>query len=231
VAGYAEDAVNAYNYFKAYNANLFKRDVQQSFEASYPDIGYFRREASGAGSWAYGSGELQRLLRLCLTGASGSCRPLQEAMSVQQTRDALTATFGRAPVGADDLNAIDHESAVAIAAGSTQQGRSQRARALSDSLMQQCQGADGDRNNLAACQAAASSAQIETLKEQADIADQVAETNRLQALQLQQGNQQRKRELQEASERRALLLEGVEKAARPPVPIRTEGYDLLELQL
>src|SRR5713226_9437572 len=38
VAGYAQDAANAYNSFKAYNATLFKQDVQQAFEASYPDI-------------------------------------------------------------------------------------------------------------------------------------------------------------------------------------------------
>ncbi len=228
VAGYAEDAVAAYSHFKAYNATLFKQDVQQAFEASYPDIGYFRREVSGAGSWAQGSGELQRLTRLCLLGPSGNCRPLQEALSVAQTRDALDKTFGRAPKGADDLHAVDHESAVALAAGSAQQGRSQRARALSDALIQQCQGSSGDDNNLAACQAAGSSAQIQALHGQADIADQVSETNRLQTLQLQQRNQERKRELEEATERRALVLEGVDRAARPPIPVRTEGYNLLE---
>src|SRR5262249_35778991 len=73
VAGYADDAYRAFQAFQGYSAELFARDLVQGFETAYPDVAYFRREASGAGPWARGSGELRRLIRLCIGGLAGSC--------------------------------------------------------------------------------------------------------------------------------------------------------------
>lgn len=228
LAGYADDAYRTFQAFQDYNAELFARDLVTSLEAAYPDVAYFRREASHAGPWARGSGELQRLVTLCLSGPAGSCARYQEALSLQQTRRALAETFGIAPEGAYDLAAVDHESAVALAAGSAQEGRSARARQVSDALMRECASLGASGRSSAACQAAGAAAQVEQLKVSADIAEQVAAGNRLQVLQLQLQGAQRKRELAEAEERRHLLLDGIEQASRRPPRVQTEGFDLLD---
>lgn len=227
VAGYADEAYRAFQQFQHYNAELFARDVVSSFENAYPDIGYFRREASNAGPWARGSGELQRLLTLCLTGPAGSCGQFQERISFQQTQQALAQTFGQAPQGAWDLAAVDHESAVAMAAGSAQEGRDERARQAAESLINDCASAT-DGRSLASCQAAGHAAAIQSLALQAGIADQVAAGNRLQALQLQLEAQKRKRELLEATERRAVLMQSVEQATQRPPPLSADGFDLID---
>ena len=236
VAGYADDAYQAFNEFKSLNAQLFRQDLSQSLDTAFPDIAYFRRQASDAGPWAKGSGELQRLVTLCLLGTAAGCTQFQEAISLNQARDALASTFGAAPDGAYDLKAIDHEAAVALSSSSAQQGRSASTREVSKRLLSEC-GVDAtgkllasgkDPLVLAQCQAAAASAGIVALQQGADLTDQVAETNRLHALQLAQKNQDRKRELSEAQERRAFLLEAAGEAARRPVPVVTEGLDLLE---
>ncbi|HEY8211330.1 MAG TPA: hypothetical protein VIG99_27790 [Myxococcaceae bacterium] len=229
VAGYADDAYRAFQAFQGYSAELFAKDLVQGLETAYPDVGYFRREASGAGPWARGSGELQRLLRLCIGGPTGSCGEFQEAVSYQQTRQALAETFGTGPEGAFDIAAADHETAVALASGSAQQGRSEHARQLSEALLRQCDGRAGEGgSSLAACQAAAASASIEALKVNADLADQVAAGTRVMAMQLQLQNQQRKRELREAEERRALLVEGARQATERPQALDSDGFNLIE---
>lgn len=226
VAGFAEEARQAYLAVSSYNGELFQEGFTRALESAFPDVGYFRREASHAGPWAQASGELQRLVSICLGGPSGSCRQLQEALSLQQTREALARTFGAAPTGAHDLAAIDHEAAVAIAASSAQEGRSQRATALSEALMKQCSNAT-DQENLAACQAAANAAQIEALRQSADTNSQLAEGNRLQALQLVQVNRARKKELADAEERRELVLESVRRASSPVPRVESDGVSLI----
>lgn len=225
IAGYADDAYRTFEAFKKYNAELFSRDALQSLELAFPDVGYFRREASGAGPWARGSGELQRLVSLCLSGAAGSCTQYREAVSFADTRRALAETFGVAPEGAHDLAAVDYESAVALAAASAQEGRSTRARQVSKLLQAQCQGKDAA--GLAACQAAGASAQVEALRAQADIAEQVATGNRLQSMQLQLQTSARKQAHAEAERRHALLLEGALQSSPQPTPVKTEGFSLL----
>ncbi len=236
VAGYADDAYQAFNQFQSFNAQLFRQDLARSLETSFPDIAYFRRQASDTGPWAKGTGELQRLITICLLGTGAGCTQIQEAISLKQAREALVTTFGAAPEGAYDLKAIDHEAAVALSSSSAQQGRSASAREVSRKLLSQC-GVDAfgnvvanskDPRVLAQCQAAAASAQIVALQQTADLADQVAETNRLQAMQLAQKNQDRKRELSEAQERREFLLEAATQAARRPIPMETDGFNLLE---
>jgi len=236
VAGYADDAYQAYNEFRSFNAQLFRADLTRTLDTAFPDIGYLRRQASDTGPWVKGTGELQRLITLCLLGNGNGCTQVQEAITLRDAREALISTFGAAPDGAYDLKAVDHEAAVALASSSSQQGRSASAREMSKSLLSQC-GVDAygnlltnskDQRVLAQCQAAAASAQIVALQQQADLADQVAETNRLQALQLAQKNQDRKRELAEAQERRAFIIEATSQAAARPVPVVTEGFNLIE---
>jgi len=229
VAGYADDAYRAFQSFQHYSAELFARDVVQGLETAYPDVAYFRRQASGVEPWARGSGELQRLVRLCVGGPAGSCGEFQEAVSYQQAREALASTFGTAPSGAYDVAAADHESAAALAAGSAQEGRSARAKLVAEALMRQCQdGAGEDARTLAGCQAAAAAASIQALDVSADLAEQVAAGNRLMAMQLQLQAGERKRELREAEERRQVLLESAQQAARRPEPLEADGFNLVE---
>src|SRR5262245_54759990 len=100
VAGYADDAYRAFKSFQSYSAELFAGGVGQGLETAYPDVAYFRRQASGVEPWARGSGELQRLVKLCIGGPAGSCGDFQEAINYQQAREALASTFGTAPSGA-----------------------------------------------------------------------------------------------------------------------------------
>lgn len=226
LAGYADDAYRAFQQFKDYSAEMFARDLLNGFETAYPDIGYFRRQASGAGPWAQGSGELQRLVRLCVGGEDPACGQFREAVSYRQAREALARTFGTAPEGAHDVAAVDHESAAALAAGSAQEGRGEKARLLSEALRRHCNGLSAE--SLAACQAAAATAEIEALKLQADLADQVAAGTRVMAMQLQLLNQARKRELHEAEERRRILLESTQQATQRPQPLEADGFNLIE---
>jgi len=231
VAAYADDAYQAFNQFRSFNVQLLGQNVTQTLTAAYPDIGVLRRQASDTGPWARGTGELQRLVSLCLGGGTAGCAQFQEAISVSQAREALSSTFGLAPGSAHDLKAVDHEAAVALSSSSSQQGRSTSMRAISRQLLSQC-GADETRSQsplvLAQCQAAAASAQIVSLEQNADLADQVAEGNRLQALQLAQHNAVRKRELLKAEERRSLLLDNAARSAPRPVPVLTEGFNLFD---
>src|SRR5712692_5430612 len=66
VASYADDAYQAYQHFSQYSAQMFRDDVTRSFESAYPDIAYFRREAS-RGPQIDGSGGLGRMLNYCLS--------------------------------------------------------------------------------------------------------------------------------------------------------------------
>ncbi len=229
VASYADDANRAYQHFSHYSGQMFRDDVTRSFESAYPDIAYFRREAS-SGPQLDGSGGLGRLLSYCISGRNGNqCVALQQALSLQQARDNITTVFGPAhPVaGYAEMKSVDDEAGLAIAASSSQTGRDQIARAKAESLQQQCT-EDTDDSNLAACQAAGSLAQIETLKQSTELTDEVAESNRLQALRLAQENAKRKREIGESIERRQIILEGAQNMKLRPPQLKAEGLDVFD---
>lgn len=229
VVGFAEDAADAYQRFSQYNSKMFAADVTATFDSAFPDLAYLRRESSRTGPWTQATGELQRLLLLCLTGPKGSCEQVQEVMTYQDTRNALAKTFGAAPVNAYSMLAVDHEAAQAIRAGQSQTGRSARERGMSATWMKSCEDSDSsDKDNLAACQAAAGSAQIESLRATADVADQVAEGNRLSALQLEQRNEDRKRDLLEATERHQVLLDGLHELPAAPARVHADGFNLFQ---
>ena len=228
VAGYAEEGYQAYQHFTHYSAQRFGEDALGALDTAFPDISYFRREASRTGAWAQSTGELQSLITFCFSGLTkgtkGTCIELQKALTLRQAREAIQGTFGIAPpvAGSIETRAIDHEASVAMASSASQFERNKLARSEADGLLEQCRDGEG---NLAACQAAAGTAQIRQLRASADIADQLAEANRLQAVELSQQNARLKRELNEAAERRQLVLEGTEALGEKPVKMRTDGFE------
>jgi len=229
VASYADDAYKAYRHFSHHSAQMFRDGVTNSFESAYPDISYFRREAS-RGPQIDGSGGLGRMLNYCLSRNSGTgCIELQQALSLQQARNNIATVFGPAPAlaGYAEMKSLDDEAGLAVAASSSQTGRDQIARARAESLQEQCTG-EADDGNLAACQAAGSLAQIQALKQSTELTDQVAESNRLQALRLAQENARRKREIGEAIERRQIILDGAQNMTPRPPPLKAEGLDVFD---
>lgn len=232
LAAYADDAVKTFNSFKSYSLELFRQDVTQALEASYPELGYFRRQASGSGPWAQGTGELQRLVSYCVRAIlngekdGAGCAQLQETISLSQARSAITSTFGTMPsiAGVSEVRAVDHEAAVALAAGSADLGRNQVTRLNASALLRQCTGKSA---NSESCQDAANAAGIEQLRQGAYLGDQLAESNKLQSMRLLQENARRKREVSEAVDRRKLLVEGAGAGGPPAVGIHTDGLDIL----
>lgn len=232
LAAYADDAVKTFNAFRSYSLELFRQDVTQALESSFPELSYFRRQASGTGAWAKGTGELQRLVSYCVRAVlSGEkdgtgCAQLQETLSLQQARSAITSTFGTVPpvAGVAEVRAVDHEAAVALSASSADVARNQVTRLNAKALLAQCTGKNASSES---CQAASHAAQIEQLRQGAYLGDQMAESNKLQSMRLLQENARRKREMNEAVDRRRLLVDGAGQAAPPSVEVRTEGVNLL----
>jgi hypothetical protein len=229
VASYADDAYQAYRHFSQYSAGMFRDELTRSFESAYPDLAYFLREAS-SGPQIDGSGSLGRLLSYCVSANTGSqCIELQQALSLQQARNNIATLFGPAPAvaGYAEMKSIDDEAGLAVAASASQTGRDQIARAQAQSLREQCTG-NTDDDSLAACQAAGSLAQIQVLKQSTELTDQVAESNRLQALRLAQENAKRKREIAESIERREIILEGANNMTPRPPQLKADGLDVFE---
>jgi uncharacterized phage infection (PIP) family protein YhgE len=224
MAGYAADAADAYRQFTQLNSALFKGDLAGTLEQAFPEAAALRDEASrdASGGWLQGNGQLRRMVNLCVS--TGNCAQAQDALSFDQTRRALSTAFGLAPTS--ELAAADNEAAVAISASSAQEGRGAVDRAYASDLMKECQ-SHGGKTNLASCQAAAAAAQIAAVQQNADVADAVAQGNRLQALQLELKGEERKRELLEAQQRRDVLVEGAQEAASAPPRVETEGFDAL----
>ena len=66
------------------------------------------------------------------------------------------------------------------------------------------------------------------LTQSAELTDQVAESNRLQALRLAQENAKRKREIAESIERREIILEGANNMTPRPPQLKADGLDVFE---
>lgn len=226
VAGLAQEAKDAFDEFSQLNTDLLG-EGRAMLDEAFPEVGRIRDEAayvSAGGRWASSNGELRRMVKVCLTG--GNCTEARQALSYNETRTAITTVFGLAPTGM--LDAVDTEAAVAVTASAAQEGRGAATRAYAEELMQQCvnKRATGAETALAACQAAAAAADIAALEGNANVADGVAQGNRIAAMQLMLESEKRKRELQEAQERRELLFEGAQQLMQPPPRIETEGFDL-----
>ncbi|MHB8876862.1 MAG: hypothetical protein ACYC8T_24460 [Myxococcaceae bacterium] len=94
--------------------------------------------------------------------------------------------------------------------------------------MRRCTGATQSKDARAGCEAAAHTATILQAEQSADIADQLAEGNRLQAARIAQENARRKRELAEALERRQLLLESSRQLAPRPAARTSDGVPFFD---
>jgi hypothetical protein len=231
VASYADDAAQAFKNFEKFGAQVFSGQLEEAMDRAFPDLAYFQREASNTGPWAQGTGELSRVIRYCVGRALGAegCAEAREALSLRQTREALAATFGTAPVvaGAIEVRAMDHEAAFGMSIASAQLGRDAVAREQARALMKRCTGGTDD-DSIAACQAAAHAASILGVEQSADLGDQLAQANRLHAVRIAQENGRRKREINEALERRRLILEGAGRLGDAPVQVRTEGLQVFD---
>jgi len=225
LAGYAQEAAQAFKGFqKSKGAALFSDNINAALDSAFPDLAYFRAEAARTGPWAQANGELGRLVRLCLSGGSGSCIQVQEALTLQSARASVSATFGTASPKDLQARILDDQAAVSLSMSSAQAGRSALARAKAEELMRQCTLG----GNLAACQAAAAAAEIAGLEQSADIADHLAQANTLQAMQLAERNGARKQEQADAQARHHFLESAAKTFGAGPPSVKTEGFNLFE---
>jgi hypothetical protein len=214
VAGYADDAVRAYQSFQTMGSQLFSGNAVSVLSTAFPEVGEIQRAASGTGPWAQGTGELTRVISACLTGSA--CFQTGAPVTVANAKTAITGTFGQPlPVaGGIETQAMDHEAATGIAAASSQLGKDQEARTQAKALMKNCTGGTDD-DSLAACQAASGAATILQAQQTADLTDQIAESNRLESVRVAQENGRRKREIDEAVQRRLAVFEGLDQILPP----------------
>lgn len=213
VAGYAQEAYEAFQAFRNLNGEQILGSFQAAMDQAFPEIGYFRQQASGTGPWAHSTGELQRMVTMCLSGPGGSCVQAQEALRTEDVRDSLALTFGT-PLSLD-TNAADFEAAQGIASAHAQEQRNVAVRGISQDLLRAC--VDGASASAVACQAAANTASVHELVKLSEISDQISEQTRLQAVQVALKSAERKREIEEADARRRII-EG-HGLVLPPVPM------------
>lgn len=220
-AGMAQDAIEGFQQFGQFADSVFQ-NPENALRSAMPDAALLVRDLQTPQSWGRGTGELQRLVRVCLGG--GECASFREAVTAQQARDSISKTFGTSPVQRDDVETIDVEagraisSSMSVAAKSTVVGEQARA------LMEKCMGGSGN-DAVAACQAAANLGQLMQVEQTATLNEQVAESNRLQALELADKNAEKKRALQEVLERQRMLEAGVHDMAPPQMRITAPSGD------
>jgi len=211
--GLAQDAVNGFREFGAFSDSVF-RDPEHALASAFPDAAALSRDLQSPVSWGTGTGELQRLVRVCLSG--GDCIAFREAVTARQVRDSISKTFGTSPLERDDIETIDVEASRSIRDSMAQGSKSAIAGEQARALMVKCTSGT-DNPAIAACQAAANLGQLMQLEQTAALNEQVAESNRLKALELAAKNAERKRELQEGLGRQRLLEAGSRNMAPPPM--------------
>jgi len=231
LAGYADDAVKAFNSVKSLNGAMFGQSVVNGLDLAFPEVAQIQNDVAqhnGLSTWGQGTGELGMLVTGCARYGPGgfSCGQLQRAVTAEDARKTISATFGTAPATSPRATAMDSDAAVGLAASSSQVGRNQVTRAQMAALLEQCSGGT-DSDSIAACQAAANAAQIQGVQTQSYLSDQAALQTRLQADHLAQANAEHKDSLARQEAERQLLLEGSDKGALRPVSVKTEGIDIL----
>lgn len=214
----AQDAVDGFKEFGAYADSIY-RNPGQALATAFPDAESLTRELQAPQQWAQGTGELQRLIRVCLAG--GQCTSLREAVSAKQARDSISNTFGTAPVQRSDLETIDIEASRGISMSTAHTAKSQLTVEQAKALMEKCRKGT-DQSALAACQAAANLGQLMQVEQTAELNSQMAEANRLQALELAEKNAAKKRALHEILERQKMLEAGSKDMAPPRFRIGDE---------
>ncbi len=229
LVGYAQDAHRAFESYQKYSGEMFGADLLATLDRSFPDLAYFHNEIQTGGILNAGENPVLRQKMVYCAGrrfAGSDCVEVHRAVTLGEARDAIATAFGTAPDGPMGVEArvADQEAAVALASGSAQMGRNQVNRANARSLLALCT-AGTSEENIAACQAAAHTAELLQLEQQTLISDQLVEANRLQAVRVLQENAARKRELEEARQRREMVLEASELLGAKPAKVKTEGLD------
>jgi hypothetical protein len=215
LASYAAEARETFKEFQAKGVRMFSDDVRGALDQAFPEVSYFRGEATRGGPWVGANGEYRRMLHSC-AGGGGGCIEIQEAASLEDTRRNISATFGTAAANDLQSRVLDEQSALGFAAADSQQGRSQITRQQAAELMRMC----SVGKDITACQMAAQLAQIENLNQNTRIADQIAEGNKMQAMGLAAQAAERKAALEQARQREELLRRAVD--AFDPAPLQIQ---------
>lgn len=232
--GMAQDAVNGFNSFRAY-ADSVLREPAAALGNTLPGGAYLARELKSPHGWGAGTGELQRLVTVCLTGSQAGCTLYPEAVQALAARDAIAATHGLGPGrlgGADDRTGdaqqvADIEAARAIKGATEANGRASLAAAQAQALMEKCT-AGTDSAAMQACQSAANVGQLLQVQQTALLNEQLAEANRLKAVELAGRNGEAKRAEWQKQQRDAMLREATELMAPPRVRFETGAAPSLE---
>ena len=215
--GMAQDAVNVFTDMKAFGDSVIN-SPDKALASLFPALGTIRSELSTPDAWRQGTGELQRRVRLCLAG-SKACGEFYERLQGQQAQLAITRTYGTVPTNVKriDLEATDSEAAAALVVSSIHQGKAEVSRQQYDALIQKCLGSTSSDADMTSCQAAANMAEILQARGTADLNEQMATSNRLQATQLATSSAQQKREVREAQERANAVLNGFDDLGKHPL--------------
>ena len=222
VAGYAQDAYAVAASFQHFSIQRFGQRMQSDLGDAYPDAAFYRDQMS-YGRWAQG-GRLAPYVRYCLNGtlsrnAAGEivfnnerlCTQLRQELGTSQVLTVLGETFGTVPQAevasqkGVQAAVVDAEVAAQITALTSQWNRTQRVKQEVEQMEADCAATSDADGPSAACESAAQRAQMDALAEQAETNRLLAEHARLLALQLAQRNAELKREMTEASERRAAM--------------------------
>lgn len=217
----AQEAVDAFEGMKSFGDSIINRP-DEALGQLFPDLTSIRGEIDTPASWMTGTGELQRRVRVCLS-SSQECGQFYERLRGRQAQEAITGTFGTVPakVTRNDIAATDSEAAAALVNASIQEGKAAVGRERFDALLSKCTAGD-----ITSCQAAANMANILEAKGVADLNEQVATSNRLQATQLANQSGAQKREVREAQQRAKAVLDGFDDMQRSTIVPRGQDQAL-----
>lgn len=211
--GLAQDAVKGFNDFANFASGVVN-DPTNALASVMPDAAYLVRDIQSPQNWGRGTGELQRLVRVCLAG-NGECGQFREAVTAQAARDAISKTFGTAPVPNDAIETVDTEAAVAIRGSMASDAKATMAAEQAKALMRKC--TSGTSNEaMQACQSAANLGQLLQVEQTALMNQQLAESNRLKAVELAAQNADKKQAVIETFERAKMLDEGLRRMTPKP---------------
>jgi hypothetical protein len=208
--GMLADAKQAFTDIQSFGTAILSKP-DEAFANLMPDAAYLRYQLTSPQNWAQGTGELQARVRMCFATGAGpdACAEFYQAVKAEQAKRAMQQTFGVGPKGqaGEAIDVVDTEAARAIADSTAAAGDSAKRIAQARALRERCQ-RDTGPDGIAACQALAAEAAFVQLEETAALNQQMAEANRLKALELAEKNGQRKRELLEAEARRKAISDG-----------------------
>lgn len=218
--GMVQDAINGFNEFRAF-ADSIVRDPNSALANMLPDAAYLVRDIQSPSSWGQGTGELQRLVSVCLSGEGPVvCAQFHEVVTAAEAKAAISRTFGTTPLKNAAIETLDTEAAVAIRGGMAGSAKASVAAAQAKALMKHC--TEGtDNAAVQACQSAAALGQLMELEQVALMNEQLAEANRLKAIEMSAKNAEAKRNLTQALDRQRMLEEGAKHMA--PVPYQFGG--------